>query len=161
MQQVVTKILCIEQKYRSKYQYNVFVLLLQLVFISLLYFFVILTLDMLELGEGKYFTNGTPVDSVVALSAKAFRTIGEIMVMSILQGGPAPNLLSSATYSYVSREPLSPNDNTNALNKTVTNKVIFNINIIHFQAFPMFTSVDITVHVYQHRKNVLYFYSAL
>ena len=88
---------------------------------------------MLELGERKYFTNGTPVDSVVALSAKAFRTIGEIMFMSILQGGPAPNFLSSATYSYVSRELLSPNDNTNALNKTVANKVIFNNNNIkHF-----------------------------
>ena len=71
---------------------------------------------MLELGERKYFTNGTPVDSVVAL-AKAFRTIEEIMVMSILHGGPVPNFLSSATYSYVSREPLSPSDNTNALKK--------------------------------------------
>ena len=117
MQQVMTKILCIEQNYHSKYQYNIFVLFLQLIFISLLYFFVILTLDMLESGERKYFTNGTPVDSVVALSAKAFHTIKEIMVMSILQGGPVPNFLSSATYSYVSREPLSPSDNTNALKK--------------------------------------------
>ena len=78
---------------------------------------------MLEIVERKYFINGSPVDSVAALSANAFRTVGEIMVMSILQGGPAPNFLSPATYSYISRKPLNPNDNTNEMNKTIANKV--------------------------------------
>ena len=41
---------------------------------------------MIEIVERKYFTNGSPVDSVVALSANAFRAVGEIIVMCILQG---------------------------------------------------------------------------
>ena len=52
-----------------------------------------------------------------------FGLAGEIMVMSILQGGPAPNFLAPPVYSYISREPLCPNNNTNMLNKTTANKV--------------------------------------
>ena len=46
---------------------------------------------MIEIVERKCFTNGSPVDSAVVLSADAFWAVGEIMVMCILQGGPAPN----------------------------------------------------------------------
>jgi hypothetical protein len=50
-------------------------------------------LDMLEIAERKLFMNGWPVKSVIALSSQQFKIVGELMVMSILQGGPAPNFL--------------------------------------------------------------------
>ena len=78
---------------------------------------------MLELMERKYFHKGWPSESMVALSTQEFVQAGEIMVMSILQGGPAPNFLAPSVYSYISREPLCPNNNTNMLNKTTANKV--------------------------------------
>ena len=79
--------------------------------------------DMLELVERKYFHNGCPVESIVALSAKEFRLAGEMMTMSILQGGPAPNFLLPSIYSYISRESLCPDANTDILNKTIAKKV--------------------------------------
>jgi hypothetical protein len=71
--------------------------------------------DMLELVERKYFRNGCPVEFMIALSAKEFRVAGEIMIMSILQGGPAPNFLLPSTYSYISKESLCPDVNTDIL----------------------------------------------
>ena len=79
--------------------------------------------EMLELVERKYFRDGCPVESMIALSAKEFCLAGEIMVMSILQGGPAPNFLLPSTYSYISKESLCPDVNTDILNKTIANKV--------------------------------------
>ena len=58
-----------------------------------------------------------PTDSMIALTAGEFCVAGDIMAMSILQGGPAANFLKPVVYSYISREPLCPQSNTDQLNK--------------------------------------------
>ena len=56
---------------------------------------------------GKFFKNGKPVNSMVALTAGNFKTCGKVMGMSILQGGPAPNFWEPEIASYLVEEPLS------------------------------------------------------
>jgi hypothetical protein len=64
-----------------------------------------------------------PTKSMVALTSRAFKLAGELMVMSILQGGPAPNFLNPVVYSYLSREPLCPENNTQPLMKETAIRV--------------------------------------
>ena len=45
--------------------------------------------------------NGMPVQSTVALTQDLFKYAGELMAMSILQGGPAPNYFSPAIYEVI------------------------------------------------------------
>ena len=80
-------------------------------------------LDMLELAEHKYFSSGWPVKSTIALSSQQFSIVGELMVMSVLQGGPAPNFLNPSVYSYISKSQLDPNQNSCNLNRNVANNV--------------------------------------
>lgn len=47
--------------------------------------------------------NGMPVESTVALTSDHFKYAGELMAMSIVQGGPAPNVLSPCFYDVVSK----------------------------------------------------------
>ena len=47
-----------------------------------------LLLEMLEYIERRLFSDGKPVNSTVSLINQDFRVAGEIMAMSILQGGP-------------------------------------------------------------------------
>jgi hypothetical protein len=49
-------------------------------------------LSTLSSVERKLFLNGKPTDSSVALKSGDFCFAGEIIVMSVLQGGPAPSL---------------------------------------------------------------------
>ncbi len=81
------------------------------------------TVDMLEIAQRKLFLNGWPVKSVIALSSQQFHLVAELMVMSILQGGPAPNFLDSAVYSYISRTSLDPDKNKNILNRNIAKNV--------------------------------------
>ena len=81
-------------------------------------------LDILETVQRKYFLNGWPIKSTLAVSSRQFRTVGELMVMSILQGGPAPNFLDPTVYSYISKTPLDPDKNKDSLNKDIAKKVI-------------------------------------
>ncbi len=78
---------------------------------------------MLEIAQRKLFLNGWPVKSVIALSSQQFRLVGELMVMSVLQGGPAPNFLDSAVYSYISRTSLDPDKNKNILSGNIAKNV--------------------------------------
>lgn len=80
---------------------------------------------MLEIAERRLFQNGWPVNSVIALSSHQFRIVGEIMVMSILQGGPAPTFLDQTVYSYISRTTLDPEKNNNILHRNVAKRVNF------------------------------------
>lgn len=66
---------------------------------------------MLEIAHNKYFPDGMPTASMIATTAGDFRIVGELMAMSIVQGGPAPSFLSPIVYTYLCREPLSPQCN--------------------------------------------------
>ena len=46
--------------------------------------------------------NGVPLESTMALTQSMFKHAGELMAMSILQGGPAPNFLSPVFYDIIS-----------------------------------------------------------
>jgi hypothetical protein len=69
-----------------------------------------------------------PVESTVALTEETFKLGAELMVMSILQGGPAPNFMSPVVYDIISRglkgqTCLSLDMIENANLKTVAHKV--------------------------------------
>ena len=46
--------------------------------------------ELLSVIQRKFFHDGRPVSSTIAISSGECRLCGEIMGMSILQGGPAP-----------------------------------------------------------------------
>ena len=46
---------------------------------------------------------------MVALMNNDFEISGEVMVMSILQGGPAPCFLNESVFAFLAKKPLSPN----------------------------------------------------
>ena len=56
---------------------------------------------MLGHAERRLFPCGSPVQSTLALTMKDFKMAGEIMAMSILQGGQAPNVMKSYVYDYL------------------------------------------------------------
>lgn len=58
-------------------------------------------LEMLDYVERRLFPDGKPVESTMSLTRKDFKLAGEIMAMSIMQGGQAPNLLASQTFNYL------------------------------------------------------------
>jgi hypothetical protein len=62
---------------------------------------------MLEHVERKLFLNGKPINSTVSLMNGDFRLAGEIIVMSILQGGPAPSFLNLDVYKYLTKQILT------------------------------------------------------
>lgn len=64
--------------------------------------------EMLEHVERKLFLDGIPIDSTVSLSNGNFAFAGEVIVMSILQGGPAPSFFNPTVFDYISNQPLSP-----------------------------------------------------
>ena len=64
---------------------------------------------MLEHAQRKLFDmSGRPVASTVTLLDGDSKMAGELMVMSILQGAPAPNFLDSSVFQYLVKQPLSP-----------------------------------------------------
>ena len=56
---------------------------------------------MLDYVERRLFPNGKPTESTMSLTKKDFKLAGEIMAMSILQGGQAPNLITSQIFNYL------------------------------------------------------------
>lgn len=65
---------------------------------------------------------GKPTDSVVALNNKDYLFVGELMVMSMLQGGPSPAFLHPSVFAYLSKGSLAP-DNNEGSYKAVAMKV--------------------------------------
>jgi hypothetical protein len=63
--------------------------------------------EMLEHVERKLFSNGKPINSTVALINEDFRLAGEIIVMSILQGGPAPSFINPDVFRYLTKQTLT------------------------------------------------------
>ena len=64
--------------------------------------------DMMETIERKLFHAGKPISSTVSMMNGDFRIAGELMVMSVLQGGPAPCFLHSNVFCYLVGKPLCP-----------------------------------------------------
>lgn len=60
-------------------------------------------IEMLEYCRSRLFPDGCPTKSVLALASEDFRIAGEIMAMSVVQGGPGPNLFSPVIYNIISR----------------------------------------------------------
>lgn len=59
---------------------------------------------MLQLLRLRLFEeNGIPVQSTVALTQDLFKYAGELMAMSIIQGGPAPNYFSPAIFEVIAK----------------------------------------------------------
>ena len=57
--------------------------------------------------QNRLFCNGYPVSSAIALSNEEFKLCGEVMMMSVLQGGPVPNFLAPPLAAYFVGKPLS------------------------------------------------------
>lgn len=55
--------------------------------------------------EQRLFISGTPVQSTISLTKGDYKIAGEIMVLSIMQEGQAPNFLSPIIYSYLCDNP--------------------------------------------------------
>lgn len=73
--------------------------------------------------QHKYFNNGYPVLSTMAINGGEFRTCGEIMGMSVVQGGPAPNFLAPPVVAYLVGKPLSTEGNKNQQYKSACESV--------------------------------------
>ena len=66
--------------------------------------FVFFLADALEQLKLRIFhSNGVPVESTLALTEKTFKLGAELMVLSIVQGGPALNFMSPLIYDIISR----------------------------------------------------------
>lgn len=78
---------------------------------------------MLEQTHRKYFPDGFPTESMISLTGGDFRVAGEIMAMSVIQGGPAPNFLAPVVFSYLSKVQLSPHNNSTQLYKDAAIRV--------------------------------------
>ena len=63
--------------------------------------------EMLEHVERRLFSNGKPINSTVSLINADFRIAGEIMSMSVLQGGPAPTFMNADVYKYITKQALT------------------------------------------------------
>eukprot|EP00794_Sanderia_malayensis_P013170 gene13169-14520_t len=67
--------------------------------------------DMMEIMKRKLFCNGKPVISTMAISNEEFIMAGQLMAMSIVQGGPAPSFMHMSLYHYMANLPLEIESN--------------------------------------------------
>lgn len=58
---------------------------------------------MIEYCRNRLFPDGFPTKSMLAVTRDDFVTAGEVMAMSVVQGGPSPNFLAREIYNVVSR----------------------------------------------------------
>ena len=79
---------------------------------------------MLEYIESKLFSDGKPINSTIALQREDFKLAGEVMVMSIIQGGPAPAFLHQSVFRFISKQELSIEDIPESKYKMAALKVI-------------------------------------
>lgn len=73
--------------------------------------FLYFVLEVLDTVKRIMFREGKPLPSTIALNKGDFLLSGKLMVMSIVQGGPAPAYLHPNIYAYLSGQLLPPEDN--------------------------------------------------
>lgn len=71
----------------------------------------------------KYFSNGYPVISTMAINSGEFKMCGEIMGMSVMQGGPGSHFLSPPVVAYITGKPLAIAGNKSELYKSTCERV--------------------------------------
>ena len=49
---------------------------------------------------------GIPIPNLMAVTAREFVAVGEVMAMSIAHGGPAPNIMTKWVYDYLLKEKI-------------------------------------------------------
>lgn len=60
-------------------------------------------IESLEQVNRKLFLNGVPCANMDALAREEFKIAGELMSMTIVQGGPAPCFLKQHVYLYIAK----------------------------------------------------------
>lgn len=60
-------------------------------------------IEMIEYCRNRLFPDGFPTKSMLAVTRDDFVTAGEMMAMSVVQGGPSPNFLAREIYNVVGR----------------------------------------------------------
>lgn len=70
-----------------------------------------------------FFCDGYPVLSTIAINSGDFKLCGEVMMMSVMQGGPAPNFLAPPVASYITGKPLLPTENQKSVYKSACENV--------------------------------------
>ena len=84
--------------------------------------FFLLT-ELLTVLQLKFFRDGYPVLSTIALSCEDFMLCGQVMGMSIMQGGLAPNFLAADIVCYLVGKGLSIDGNKDPKIKAVADSV--------------------------------------
>ena len=79
--------------------------------------------ELISFIQRKFFCNGKPIQSTLALTSGDFNLCGEIMGMSILQGGPAPNFMAPNITTYLTGGILWTEDNQNQSYQTLCESV--------------------------------------
>ncbi|XP_028394535.1 uncharacterized protein LOC114518737 [Dendronephthya gigantea] len=80
--------------------------------------------ELLEYIEVKLFADGKPINSIIGLQNEDFKLAGEVMVMSILQGGPAPAFLHRAIFNVMTNQQLSIEDIPESIYKRAANQIM-------------------------------------
>lgn len=62
--------------------------------------------ELLNIIQLKLFADGYPVLSTISITSEDFKLCGQIMGMSVIQGGPAPCFLAPEIASYILGKPL-------------------------------------------------------
>ena len=82
-------------------------------------------LELLSIVERRYFHEGSPIKSTIAIRNGDFKLCGIIMGMSIMQGGPAPTFMTHAVSSFFTGCEMLTSDIRNSAYRDVVTCVSF------------------------------------
>lgn len=84
-------------------------------------------IELLTVIQHMFFHDGYPVLSTMAINSGDFKLCGEVMMMSVLQGGPAPNFLAPPVVRYITGKPLLPSE----IQKSVYKSACENVSMVY------------------------------
>ena len=84
-------------------------------------------IELLAVIQRMFFHDGYPVPSTMAINSGDFKLCGEVMIMSVLQGGPAPNCLAPPVACFIVGKPLSPSE----IQKSVYKSACENVSMVY------------------------------
>lgn len=89
--------------------------------------------------QDRFFIKGSLTSSTVSVINEDYKLVGEVMGMSILQGGSAPNFLSENLFSYLAQKHLVDDgcsqDCLKIINKVIVGQL--SIHVIMFKFIKM------------------------